>query len=122
MIGGEPLRERGDGAGGEVRGDADPERAGLAGADAGHRALEPLDPLDDRPRLVEQHGPGGRQLDPARRPHEQLHAERRLERLDPLAERRLGDVQPLGGAAEVQLLGDGDEVAEVAHEVHDRTS
>ena len=35
-----------------------------------------------------------------------------------LAERRLGDVQPRGGTPEVQLLGDGDEIAELA-EFHD---
>jgi hypothetical protein len=37
-----------------------------------------------------------------------------FERLDRLAQRRLADVQALGGAREVQLLGDGDEVAQVA--------
>jgi hypothetical protein len=30
------------------------------------------------------------------------------------AQRGLGDVQPLGSATEVQLFGDGDEVAQVA--------
>jgi hypothetical protein len=37
-----------------------------------------------------------------------------LELADRDTQRRLGHVQPFRGAAEVQLLGDGDEVAEVA--------
>jgi hypothetical protein len=37
-----------------------------------------------------------------------------LERADLLAERWLRDVQPLGGAAEMQLLRDRDEVAKLA--------
>lgn len=49
----------------------------------------------------EPHGPGG--------PVEQLDAQIPLEQLDLLAERRLRDVQPLGGPPEVQFLGDGDE-------------
>src|SRR5690349_4117451 len=42
------------------------------------------------------------------------HAELGLELADLLAHRRLGDVQPLCRAAEMQLLGDGDEVAEMS--------
>ena len=84
---GQALRERGDRAGRQVGGDADPERAGLAGADPGDEALEPLDPLHDRSRLVEQHGAGGRQLDAPRGADQQVDAERGLQRLDPLAER-----------------------------------
>jgi hypothetical protein len=34
--------------------------------------------------------------------------------VDLLAERGLGDSETLGGAPEMQLLGDGDEIAEVA--------
>jgi hypothetical protein len=37
-----------------------------------------------------------------------------LQSLDLLGERRTGDVQPVSGPAEVQLLGDGDEVAQLA--------
>jgi hypothetical protein len=44
---------------------------------------------------------------------EELAAELCLERPDLGREGRLGDVQPLGGAAEVQLLGDGQEVPEM---------
>ena len=55
-----------------------------------------------------------------RQPHralvalEQLRAQFRFQRLDLLAQRRLADVQALGRAREVQLLGDGDKVAQVA--------
>jgi hypothetical protein len=43
---------------------------------------------------------------------EQRRAERLLELADLVAERRLGDVQARGGAAEVKFLRDGQEVAE----------
>ena len=46
-----------------------------------------------------------------------LDADEALEPTHLLAQRRLGDADALGGAAEVQLLGDGDEVAQVP-EVH----
>jgi hypothetical protein len=41
---------------------------------------------------------------------EQGHAEPLLEAANLLTQRRLRDVQPGGGAAEVKLLGDGDEI------------
>jgi hypothetical protein len=50
---------------------------------------------------------------------QQRHAELGLEPPDLLRERRLGDVQPVGGAAEMALLGDGDERAQVS-ELHRR--
>jgi hypothetical protein len=43
---------------------------------------------------------------------EELDAELPLELADLLAERRLRDLEALRRAAEVQLLGDGDEVAQ----------
>ena len=43
---------------------------------------------------------------------EQIGAERLLELVDLVAQRRLGDVEACGGAAEVELLGDGEEVAQ----------
>ena len=45
---------------------------------------------------------------------EERRADLRLQRLDLLGERRLGDVQPLGRARDMALVGHGDEVAEVA--------
>ena len=65
-------------------------------------------------------GPGRRehvrsrvgQLDVRAGPVEQPHAELALEPGDLLAEGRLGDVQALGGAAEVELVGERDERAQ----------
>ena len=46
--------------------------------------------------------------------HEQRGVDLAFERPDLLAERRLLDVQLLGGARDVALVSDGDEIAEVA--------
>ena len=118
MVAGEPLHHGGDGARRDIGGDAGAQRSGLAGAELRDDALEPLDALHDAARLVEQDGARGRQLDPSRGADEQLDPQRGLERLDPLAQRRLRDVQALRGTREMQLLGDGDEVAEVSDQIH----
>ncbi len=47
---------------------------------------------------------------------EQPHAERLLQDLDLLAERRLRHAEPVGGPAEMPLLGDREEVPEMAQE------
>jgi hypothetical protein len=49
---------------------------------------------------------------------EEPHAELALERLDLQAERRLRHMQPLGRPPEMQLLGNGDEIPEMA-QLHD---
>ena len=72
-----------------------------------------VDRGEDLAAALEQHLAGGRELDAARGAVEQRLAELGLEAADLLRERRLRDVQPRGGAAEVPLLGDGDEVAQV---------
>ena len=64
-------------------------------------------------RAVEQRAAGHRQLDAVRRAAQQLAADEPLERADLAAERRLGEVQPRRRAAEVELLGDRDERAQV---------
>ncbi len=51
---------------------------------------------------------------------EQLDADLVLELADLAAQRRLGDVEDLGRAGEVPLIGDGDEVAKVA-QFHNHT-
>jgi hypothetical protein len=43
--------------------------------------------------------------------YKERRADALLERLDLLRERRCSDVQTFGGSGEVQLLGNGDEVA-----------
>jgi len=53
------------------------------------------------------------EFDPTIGTLEQPCAQLLLQRLDLLAQWRLGDAQLLCGAAEVQFLGDGDEVAQV---------
>jgi hypothetical protein len=58
--------------------------------------------------------------DDAARPPEQGDAQLVLEPSDRLGERWLSDVQPVGRAAEVELLEDGEEVPEVAELYGDR--
>jgi hypothetical protein len=94
----------------------EPERqvAGLAAGGAARRR-EPLLRLGERAAGVgEERGAGRGERHRPRAAGEQLGADHRLEPPHLLAQRRLGDADAFGGAAEVQLLGDGDEVAEVA--------
>jgi hypothetical protein len=65
-------------------------------------------------RLFEEDLAGVRQLETTRNPVEKLGAQLALERLDLLAQRWLRDPQPLGGAAKVPFLGNGDEVAQMS--------
>ena len=69
---------------------------------------------EDRAGVVEQRIARQCQLDPVRRPPEQLAADEPLERTDLAAQGGLGEVQPVRGAAEVQVLGDGHEGTQVA--------
>lgn len=71
------------------------------------------DGRQDRPRVAEEALAGGEQADAPRGPLEQRRAELVLEAADLAAERRLRDVQATRGAADVLLLGDGDEVAQL---------
>ena len=68
---------------------------------------------------VEQRRPGRRERGAAAVALEQLHTELGLERADLLAHARLRQVQAIGRPAEVQLLGDGDERAQLP-ELHRR--
>ena len=70
-------------------------------------------------RVLEQRRARRRERDAAAVALEQAHAELCLERPDLLADARLRQMQALGGAAEVQLLGDRDERPELA-EFHSR--
>ena len=94
--------------------EVDAQVAGLAGVDparGGDRAVELAQQLTG---VAQERLPGGRELHPAAGPRQQLAAELFLQRADLLAEWRLGDVQPRGGAAEVQLLRDRDEISQLA--------
>jgi hypothetical protein len=101
------------------RGVAEPHRPGDAGpgeAGALGCALE----RGERERcLLEERATRGGELDLAAGAHEEIRAERSLELPDLVAERRLGDVEARGGAAEMELLRDGQEVAQQARlEIH----
>jgi hypothetical protein len=97
------------GAGGE----SDAQLAGLAAA----RRLSGGERLVDRSQRdaggLQQGLAGVRELDAPRGALQQRHAELLLKPRDRGAQRLLGDVHAAGGAREVQLLGDGDEVAQV---------
>jgi len=92
---------------------------GTSGPKIGYGPLiEDPDGMLDLPQhrfgFGKQHLAGLRQLDAARLAAEQLHPQLGFERPDLLAQRRLLDAEPVGGARHMPLLGDGDEVAEMA--------
>ena len=92
--------------------DGDGEAVGLGAFPAG--ALDRgTDSFDRDPPLLEQHGAGRGQGNPAAGALEQPHAEFALKLADGCRERRLGHAQTRRGPGEVQLLGDRDEVAEL---------
>lgn len=99
---------------GRAAGEADRDPSDLAGRDAHGLGARVLDHCQDGTSSLQESNPGCGDLDSARGPPQQGDADLRLELLDLLGERRLGDVQPLGGPTEVTLLGDGHEVAQVA--------
>jgi hypothetical protein len=95
-------------------GKAEPDPSGFAprgAADSGDRVL---DLLEDRPRLGEQRLSRLGQFDPSWLAAEQLHLKLGFERPDLLAQRRLLDTQSRRRTRYMALLGDRDEVAEMA--------
>jgi hypothetical protein len=83
-------------------------------ADGLHRGDGLVDVAQQPARALEQRLAGDGELDAARGAAQQLAPHELLERADLAAEGGLGDVQPLCGASEVQLLRDGDEGPQVA--------
>ena len=75
------------------------------------------------PRVRQERLPDRRQRDAPARAVEELRADLVLEGADLLAQRRLRDEDARGGAAEVELVGDGDKVAKVSefHRRRDRS-
>jgi hypothetical protein len=84
-------------------------RAGKQGALGGT-----FEPRERQRCLFEQRPPGGGEFDLAAGTQEQLCAQGPLELVDLVAQRRLRDVEARGGTAEVELVGDGEEVAKQA--------
>jgi hypothetical protein len=70
--------------------------------------------VHQRSGLGQQRRAGHSEGDRAAVAVEKAHFEVTLEGLDLLGERRARDVQPVGGTAEVQLVGDDNEVAQLA--------
>jgi hypothetical protein len=64
--------------------------------------------------VTDEHPTGFGQPDPAARTVEELDAQLLLQSPHLLAQRGLGDVLALRGPAEMQLLGDGQEVTQLA--------
>jgi hypothetical protein len=120
--GGEQLAAEGEHDAGERRGEGGKHRVGAgtgesdgeASALAAGGAPRGVDGGEDLAPALEEHRAGRSELDAARGPVGQRFAELGLKAADLLRQRRLGDVKALGGAAEVPLLGDRDEVAEVS--------
>ena len=78
---------------------------------ARHRSVGELDRLTG---VVEEDAAGVGELDSSAIADEELDADGAFELQDLLRETRLGDVEAIGCPPEVELLGDGDEVPELA--------
>lgn len=99
---------------GQDRGDEAQVQGALAAlADAGDLGQVAFGVAEQGGGALAQHGSGGGEGDCARGAVEQPRAEQGFQALDLLGERGLGDVQAGGGAAEVQFVGDGQEIAQV---------
>jgi hypothetical protein len=96
-----------------LRGETDPQLAALAPRGGLQLRDGAVGTRDDVPCLFEQELAVRGELHFARGAVEELAAELALECPDLRRKCRLRDVQPLGCAAEVQLLGDGEEVAQM---------
>ena len=119
-----PARELGEQRLGDVVGagrEPESQLAGLAPGVAEGCLGRRVGGLDGGARGREHRRPGLGQLHPRARAVEQPDAELALEPRDLLAERRLGHVQALGGAAEVQLVGERDERAQQPRVGHARS-
>ena len=94
--------------------DAQPHCAGFRVLAATRGFLHFLDIGDDAPRAFGGVAAGGGQHHPARRAFDQRHAEFILELLDLGRQRRLADEAGCGGAAEMFVVGERNQVLQIA--------
>src|SRR5690554_1710134 len=87
--------------------ETDREPANLAVRGVPGRGDRSIDVLEGPPGVPRQYLARRGQADRSIAAVDQLGADDRLQSADLLAERGLGDVQALGGAPEMKLLGDG---------------
>jgi len=93
---------------------ADAEEAGLAAANAAGFGNVLLNRTEGSASAFEEDFAGAGEPDHARGAGEERVAENLFEFANLLREWRLGEMETCGGAAEVEFLGDGDEVAQMA--------
>ncbi|MNF86144.1 hypothetical protein D3C84_685720 [compost metagenome] len=91
---------------------ADFQFAQLAAAGLTRQVQRAVELFEHQRRLFLEHLPGGGQFDPVVAALEQRRAQLLLQQADLLAQRWLADVQPGGGATEVQLFGQRHEVTQ----------
>jgi hypothetical protein len=96
------------------RAERDAQRAELPASDAPRGIDGEIERLEDTPGAMEKRLPCIGERDVTRRARQQLSPEVPLELPDRGAQRWLRHVEPLRRPAEVQLLGDRDEVAKMA--------
>jgi hypothetical protein len=99
--------DRPEGLEARQRGVAEADGSGDALAGKARALPGPVECRERERRLLEERLSGGGELDLAAGADEQLGADGALELADLVAQRWLGDVEARGGAAEVELVGDG---------------
>ena len=85
---------------------ADAQAPELAVAQTAGGDREILGSAEHLARLLEQQLAVGREAHRPAGSHEQRHAERLFELLNPFGQGRLGDVQPRGGPREMEFVGE----------------
>ncbi len=103
--------------GADCRNDADPQRSGERVARAARRRGDFGDRRQRAPGVLDDRLGARRDGDRAALALEDAHAEFRLQLEDLAAQRRLADVAGRRGAAEMTVVGDGDDILEIA-QVH----
>ena len=93
--------------------DADGEMAELSTPSHASQAHGFVGIGEGRAGAIEEHDAGFSEGDFSACPVEELYAQFAFELLNLLAERGLGDGKTLGGATEMQRLGDGGEIAQM---------